>query len=200
VLAGGVIVVSAAGALGWPAIRAAASRRAPVTGTGSYSMDDPVLSTAFCVQVAEVEVDRETGQIRLGRLVAASDVGTVLNPLTLQGQVDGGVVQGAGQALIEHLAMEDGRVTTLHLGDYKLPCIADVPELTTVLLESGAGELPYQGKHIGELTNVPTPAAIANAVFDAVGVRLMELPITAESVYRRLRTPSAGEGAPSAGR
>ena len=163
------------------------ARAAPVTGRGSYDMKEPVRTTAYCAQVAEVEVDRETGRVTLRRLVTANDVGTVLNPLTLQGQVEGGVVQGAGQALMEHLEMEDGRVSTLHLGDYKLPCIKDVPELTTVLLESGPGELPYQGKQIGELVNVPTPAAIANAVYDAVGVRFMELPITAEKVYRKLR-------------
>ncbi|MFQ5880569.1 MAG: hypothetical protein ACE5IZ_10405, partial [Dehalococcoidia bacterium] len=92
-----------------------------------------------------------------------------------------------GQALTEHLLVEDGAVATLNLGDYKLPNTADIPELTTVLVETRAGPAPYQGKAIGELSNVAVPAAIANAVFDAVGVRLTELPITAEKVYAALR-------------
>jgi CO/xanthine dehydrogenase Mo-binding subunit len=105
-----------------------------------------------------------------------------------QGQVEGGVIQGFGQAVMEHLAMEDGIVGTLNLGDYKLPSMADLPPLETVLVAAKAGELPFGGKHIGELSNVPLPAAIANAVCDAVGVRLMDLPVTAEKVYDALRS------------
>jgi len=133
-----------------------------------------------------VEVDPETGQVIVRRLVSAHDVGAILNPLTHQGQIDGGVVQGLGQAIMEHLEMADGGVSTLHLGDYKLPSIADVPPLETALVQATAGELPYHGKHIGELSNVPIPAAVANAVFNAVGVRLMDLPVTAEKVYAAL--------------
>jgi xanthine dehydrogenase molybdenum-binding subunit len=125
--------------------------------------------------------------VTLRRLVSAHDVGTVINPLTHQGQINGGVVQGIGQALMEQLEIDDGAVTNLSLGDYKLPTVADVPELETVLLESRSGPAPYEGKAIGELTNVAVPAAIANAVADATGVRLTELPITAELVYAALR-------------
>jgi CO/xanthine dehydrogenase Mo-binding subunit len=160
---------------------------APLTRTGSYLPGNPVEVTSFCAQVAEVEVDPETGQVRLRKLVTAHDVGTIINPLTHQGQIEGGVVQGVGQALTEHLQVQDGAVTTLHLGDYKLPTAMDIPELTTVLVESKAGPAPYAGKAVGELSNVAVPAAIANAVFDAVGVRLTELPITAEKVYAGLR-------------
>jgi CO/xanthine dehydrogenase Mo-binding subunit len=132
-------------------------------------------------------VDPETGQVRLRRLVAVHDVGTVINPLTHQGQIDGGVVQGIGEALIEELGIEDGRVTTLNLGEYKLPTAADIPPLTTVLVEAGSGPGPYDSKAIGEMSLLPTPAAIANAVYDACGVRLFSLPITAEKVWRALR-------------
>jgi CO/xanthine dehydrogenase Mo-binding subunit len=128
-------------------------------------------------------VDPETGQVQLRKLVTAHDVGTVINPLTHQGQIEGGVVQGIGQALTEHLQVQDGAVTTLHLGDYKLPTALDIPELTTVLVETKTGPAPYAGKAVGELSNVAVPAAIANAVFAAVGVRLMELPVTAEKIY-----------------
>jgi CO/xanthine dehydrogenase Mo-binding subunit len=160
---------------------------APLTRTGSYLPGNPVEVTSFCAQVAEVKVDPETGQIQLRKLVTAHDVGTIINPLTHQGQIEGGVVQGIGQALTEHLQVQDGAVTTLHLGDYKLPTAMDIPELTTVLVETKTGPAPYAGKAVGELSNVAVPAAIANAVFNAVGVRLMELPITAEKVYAGLQ-------------
>ena len=157
-----------------------------LTCTGSYLPGNPVEVTSFCAQVAEVEVDPETGQVQLRKLMTAHDVGTILNPLTHQGQIEGGVVQGLGQALTEHLQVQDGAVTTLHLGDYKLPTAMDIPELTTVLVETEAGPAPYAGKAVGELSNVAVPAAIANAVFDAVGVRLTDLPITAEKVHAGL--------------
>ncbi len=159
----------------------------PIARTGSYMPSGPTEITSFCAQVAEVEVDAETGQIKLRKLITAHDVGTIINPLTHQGQIEGGVAQGIGQALIEHLVVEDGAITTLNLGDYKLPTAMDMSELMTVLIETKAGPAPYAGKAIGEISNVAIPAAIANAVFDAVGVRLTELPITAEKVYAGLR-------------
>jgi CO/xanthine dehydrogenase Mo-binding subunit len=159
----------------------------PLTRTGSYLPESPVAVTSFCAQIAEVEVDPATGQVQLRKLVTAHDVGTVINPLTHQGQIEGGVVQGIGQALTEHLQVQDGAVTTVHLGDYKLPTAMDIPELTTVLVETQAGPAPYAGKAVGELSNVAVPAAVANAVFDAVGVRLTDLPVTAEKVYVGLR-------------
>ena len=149
--------------------------------------EDPVDVTSFCAQIAEVEVDPTTGQVTLKKLTTAHDVGTVLNPLTHQGQVEGGAIQGVGHALTEHLIVQDGAVTNIHLGDYKLPTSMDIPELKTVLVESDAGPAPYAGKAIGEHSNVAVPAAVANAVFDAVGVRLMDLPVTAEKVYASLR-------------
>lgn len=166
---------------------AAAQGTVPLTRIGSYSPGKPVEVTSFCAQVAEVEVDPETGQVRLRKFVTALDVGTVINPLTHQGQIEGGIMQGIGQALTEHLLVRDGTVTTLHLGDYKLPTAMDIPELTTVLVETQGGPAPYAGKAVGELSNVAVPAAIANAVFDAVGVRLTELPVTAEKVHAGLR-------------
>jgi CO/xanthine dehydrogenase Mo-binding subunit len=172
--------------------RAGAIEEAPITRVGSYEPAAPPDVTSFCAQIAEVEVDRETGQVTLRRLVTAHDVGTVLNPLTHQGQINGGVVQGIGQALMERLHVEDGAVVNLSLGDYKLPTVADIPELVTVLIETPRGPAPYQGKAIGEHPNVAVPAAIANAVFDATGVRLTELPVTAERVYVALRARASG--------
>jgi CO/xanthine dehydrogenase Mo-binding subunit len=141
----------------------------------------------FCAQVAEVTVDPDTGKVTLDRLVTAHDVGTVINPVTHQGQIDGGAMTGVGLALTEEIGMEDGQVTTLNLGEYKLPTIAEMPELRTVLVTSGGGLGPYEAAAIGELANNSPPAAVANAVADAVGARLFELPVTAERVYRALR-------------
>ncbi|HEU4344688.1 MAG TPA: xanthine dehydrogenase family protein molybdopterin-binding subunit [Candidatus Binatia bacterium] len=159
----------------------------PVFHLTLYEPKDMPKVTAFSVQVAEVEIDPATGKIVVKRITTAHDTGTVLNHLTLQGQIDGGVVNGIGFALMEENPMLDGRITTANLGDAKLPCINDIPRLDTVLLETPTGPTPFQGKAIGEMPNVPTAAAIANAIADAVGVRVFDLPITAEKVYRALR-------------
>jgi carbon-monoxide dehydrogenase large subunit len=144
----------------------------------------------ICAQIAEVAVDPETGAPRLRRFVTAHDVGTIVNPLTHQGQIDGGAVMGMGQALMEELVMDNGAVTNASLGDYKLPSIADIPELKTVLVRSAGSVAPYEVKAIGEFANNSPPAAIANAVADAVGVRLFDLPITAEKIYQGLKEKS----------
>jgi CO/xanthine dehydrogenase Mo-binding subunit len=144
--------------------------------------------TSFCAQVAEVEVDTETGEIEVTRFVTAHDVGTVLNPLAHQGQIDGAFMQGFGQALIEEMQTQDGRVSTLSLGDYKLPTENDLPDLVTIHVSPGpSGPIPYQGKGIGEAPIGGVAPAIANAVEDAVGVRITDLPITAEKVLRAMR-------------
>jgi CO/xanthine dehydrogenase Mo-binding subunit len=143
--------------------------------------------TSFAAQVAEVQVDPETGEVTLQRFTTAHDVGRVMNPIGHQGQINGAVVQGIGYALMEELRMEEGRVTSLSFGDYKVPTLVDVPKLTTVLLESDAGTGPYQTRGIGEGPIIPVAAAIANAVADAVGVRITDLPLTSEKIYSALR-------------
>ena len=148
---------------------------------------EPPDITSFCTQVAEVEVDPETGQVTVGRIVTAHDVGTVLNPLLHQGQVEGGVIQGLGYALMEELQTEDGHISTLSFGDYKIPTSNDIPELVTVLVEGQSGPAPYASKGIGESSNIPVAGAIANAVADATGARITSLPLTAEKVLRAIR-------------
>jgi CO/xanthine dehydrogenase Mo-binding subunit len=140
-----------------------------------------------CAQVAEVEVDPATGAVRVKRLVTAHDVGTVINPVTHQGQIDGAAIMGMGQGVMEELVMDNGRITNNNLGDYKLPTIADIPTLTTVLVKSTGGVGPLDSKPIGEFANNAPPAAIANAIADAVGVRLFELPLSPDKIYRALR-------------
>jgi putative selenate reductase molybdopterin-binding subunit len=107
-----------------------------------------------------------------------------------QGQIDGGIMQGVGYALMEEMVMEDGRVLTANLGEYKIPNIKDLMPLATTLVRGDAGAAPFQSKEIGESAISQVAPAIANAVYDAVGVRIMDLPITAEKVLRGLQACS----------
>jgi carbon-monoxide dehydrogenase large subunit len=167
-------------------LRRIVARPGHLTVTIHEDLPAPDDVTYACAQIAEVEVDPETGKVTLHRLVTAHDVGTIINPITHQGQIDGGVVMGVGQALMEELVLENGQIVNASLGDYKMPTAPDIPELKTVLVRSGGGLAPYEGKAIGEFANNSPPAAIANAVADAVGARVMELPITAERVLQAL--------------
>ena len=162
---------------------------APITGKGDVQDTASNPYTAFTAQVAEVAVDRETGQVKLLTMTTAHDTGKILNPIGHQGQINGGLVQGLGFGLQEELTVEDGRVTTASFADYKIPTMADLPELRTAILpeEEGGGWGPYRIKGIGEQSNSQTAPAIANAVADAVGVRVRDLPVTAEKVYKALR-------------
>ena len=169
------------------AARAVAAQGEPLTGHKTYTAP-PSEYTAYCAQAAEVEVDPETGQVIVHKIVTAHDVGTVLNPMTHQGQIEGGVIQGLGYALMEEMETAAGQISTLSLGDYKIPTIKDIPELVTVLLEPAGGPAPFQSKGIGESSNTPVAAAIANAVSDALGGRpLTRLPLTAERVLAALQ-------------
>ena len=143
--------------------------------------------TAFVAQVAEVGVDTETGQVHLLSFTTSHDVGTIINPLAHQGQVEGGFSQALGFSMMEELQHDEGRPTTVSLGDYKIPTSADMPELRTVLVHAEGGPGPYSSKAIGEHSVLTVAPAIANAIQDAVGVRVTHLPITAERVYRAMR-------------
>jgi CO/xanthine dehydrogenase Mo-binding subunit len=160
---------------------------APIQGHGFYKNFESGPEAALCVQVAEVEVDPETGRVELKQFTTAHSTGTVLNPLMHQAQIDGGVVMGMGYALMEEVMIDGGKVVTSNFGDGKIPSICDIPKLKTVIQEFPVGNGPYGGMSIGEPPVVPTAAAIANAVHDAVGVRIYDLPITAEKVLRALR-------------
>jgi len=144
-------------------------------------------STSFVAQVAEVEVDRETGQVKLRNFISAHDVGTIINPLGHQGQIDGEAIMAIGTGLMEELIDDQGKIVTTHLGEYKIPNILDIPRFKTVLIKGRNGPGPYEAKGIGEHANVSPPAAIANAIEDACGVRLFSIPATAERVYQALR-------------
>jgi CO/xanthine dehydrogenase Mo-binding subunit len=158
----------------------------PVVGRGLVQDMHPSPVTSFTAQVAEVVVDPETGAVQLLRLTTAHDVGQVLNPMDHQGQIEGAVMQGIGYALSEELVVDEGRVTSVSFGDYKIPNMRDIPVLHTVILTSESGPGPYNTRGIGENPIGPVAPAIANAVADAIGVRIKDLPITAEKVYRAL--------------
>lgn len=143
--------------------------------------------TSFYAYMIEVEVDPETGQVRPLEVVMAVDVGTIINPVAHQGQLEGSFVYGLGNAMMEELVVEDGKVTTLSLGEYKLPTEMDVPPLRTVLVPTEIGPGPFGAKAAGEITNSGVTPALANAVRDAVGVRIKTHPITAERVFEALQ-------------
>ena len=170
----------------WGALLAEAGRS--VTARASSVDNTPSPVTSFTAQIAEVSVDPDTGEIKLLSFATVHDVGRVMNPLGHQGQIEGGVIQGVGYALAEKLDVVDGRVTTLSFGDYRIPNMKDIPPLETVLLESESGVGPYNIKGIGENPNVPVAPAIANAIEDAVGVRIRDLPVTSEKVYWALKS------------
>jgi carbon-monoxide dehydrogenase large subunit len=159
-----------------------------ITGAGHYANMKEGPETSTVAQIAEVEVDPETGEVNVIQLTTAHNTGAILNPLTHQGQIDGAVVMGVGYGTIEELAAdESGKVLTANLGDYKIPNIKDIPALKTTIVQSDTGSGPYNSMSIGETAVIPTAAAIANAIEDAVGVRIKSLPITAEKVFAAIR-------------
>ncbi len=161
---------------------------APVEGTCTFDAPRDEDLTVFCAQVAEVEITEDTGEVALKTFTTAHDVGTILNPISHQGQIEGAVMQGIGYALMEELQYDEGRVSTLSFGEYKIPTMRDIPELRTVLVPSeSGGPTPYGGKAIGEQPISAVAPAIVNAVLDATGISIPDLPVTAEKVYRALQ-------------
>ena len=142
----------------------------------------------FCAQFAEVEVDTETGHIRVIHLVTAVDLGVAINPMQAEGQSEGAVAQSLGYALTEEMVLDaSGRVINPSFLDYKMLGSKDMPKLTTILVETEEPLGPYGAKSISEIPiNAPTPA-VANAVYHAIGVRFRKLPIRPEDVLRALR-------------
>jgi len=147
---------------------------------------------AYGVQGFEVEVDEETGDVRILRAVAAHDVGRVLNPQTLRGQVMGGLAQGIGYALYEEVKTHEGRVLNPSFTDYKIPSVHEMAFPVDVLfVETDDPAGPFGAKGVGEPGLVPTAPALASAIYDAVGVRVNDLPITPEKIVRALKEKKA---------
>ena len=140
----------------------------------------------FGAQMAEVEVDVETGMVRVLRLTCANDVGRAINPMAVEGQIEGGAQMGLGYALTEELLVENGRVINPDFLDYRLFTAADMPQIETIIVETDDPTGPFGAKGVGEMGGTPTAAAIANAIFNAIGVRITELPLTPERILAAL--------------
>ena len=147
---------------------------------------------SFAVQAIEVEVDTETGVMRILDIVAVDDVGRVLNPQSAEGQIHGAIAQGAGYALHEQLALENGRILNGNLADYVIPNSLSIPSPRTTIVDGYEPNGPYGAKGASEAPISATAGAIANAIYDAVGVRITSLPITPEKILNALRAKGAG--------
>ena len=142
----------------------------------------------FGTHLCDVEVDLDTGQVTVLRYVAAHDVGRAINPLSVEGQVSGAVVQGLGMALLEEVVLDEGINLTAGFFQYLVPTATDVPDIEVIILESGEGMGPFGARGIGEPPIGPPLAAVANAIRDAVGTRPTTLPVTPERVLACLRS------------
>ncbi|HJM42166.1 MAG TPA: molybdopterin cofactor-binding domain-containing protein [Nitrospinota bacterium] len=165
----------------------------PIVGRGAYNpptdrinretgVGNPSLAYSFGAQVAEVKVDLESGRVKVVRMTSAIDCGVALNPTAVEGQVDGSVSGGIGQALMEGFDTKGGLMLNPSLLEYRLPQVSDMPEMETHIVETREEEGPFGAKGVSEFIQIPTAAAIANAVYDAVGVRIHDLPITPDKV------------------
>ena len=147
----------------------------------------------FVAQIGEVEVDPETGKVKVINFASGIDLGKAINPMAAEGQSEGGLAQEIGPALMEYIIYdEQGRVLNPNLTDYRLPTALDVPPIKTFLIESNEPNGPYGAKACGQLGNIPTSAAIANAIYNAVGVRIKELPITPDKILKALEEKKKG--------
>ena len=160
----------------------------PETGQGRVHPD-----YVYGAHAVEVAVDTETGEVVVLKSVGAHDVGQAINPQAVAGQIEGGTAQGQGYALSEELLYSDGQLTTPSFSEYLIPTAMDMPKVESIILESRSGLGPFGAKGIGEPAMTAVAPAIANAVCDAIGVRIFELPITPEKVVRALQRAEAAE-------
>jgi CO/xanthine dehydrogenase Mo-binding subunit len=161
----------------------------PETGQGK-----PFATYVYATQIAEVDVDDETGEVEVLRICAAHDCGTAINPMLVEGQVEGGISMGLGMALQEEMLFDaNGRHINPNLTNYIMPTSLDMPELHVDIVQGFDPTGPFGAKGVGEPTAVPTAAAILNAIHDAVGVRITSLPATSEKILTAIKAKRAGE-------
>jgi xanthine dehydrogenase molybdenum-binding subunit len=156
----------------------------PLLGTGTFASEPshPVISA----QIVQVEVDPETGRMEVLKLAGSLDVGRAINPYEVEGQMEGGAIQGLSWGWMEEMQFSEGRMLNTHLSDYRIPTTMDAPEITSQYVERESEHGPFGIKGIGEPPIVPTPAALHAAVADATGVRVNTLPLTPERIYQAL--------------
>ncbi|HEU0022377.1 MAG TPA: xanthine dehydrogenase family protein molybdopterin-binding subunit [Dehalococcoidia bacterium] len=167
------------------------SRGGPIIGMASLS--NMPYTPVFSTQAAEVLVDQATGQVKVTRYVQAQDVGVAINPMAVEGQLDGGVVQGIGRALTEDMLFDEntGAVRNASFATYLMPLAIDLPEIENILVRVPAEDGPFGARAVAEPPGFGPPAAIANAIYDAVGVRINEMPLSAERVLAALQGKAA---------
>jgi CO/xanthine dehydrogenase Mo-binding subunit len=154
---------------------------------GTASLSSMPFAPIFSTQAAEVQVDKETGAMRILRFVQAQDVGVAINPMAVEGQIDGGAIQGIGRAISEQVVIRGGKILNPSLTTYLMPMAADVPAVENILVQVPTAEGPFGARAVAEPPGFGPPAAIANAIDDAVGVRLKVLPLSAENILSALR-------------
>jgi CO/xanthine dehydrogenase Mo-binding subunit len=170
----------------------------PIVATGNFSpsttqinpetgQGDPFQTYVYATQIADVEVDTETGVVRVLRITAAHDVGKAINPAFVEGQIFGGIATGLGQALTEDILIDKRRTLNPNFADYLIPTSMDMPEVQAIIVEENEPSGPFGAKCVGEPPSLPTAPAIINAIYDAVGVRIRDLPATPERVLQALR-------------
>lgn len=172
----------------------------PILGRGICTVEDatpldretgqgknPSAFWIYAAQAAEVEVDPRTGKVNVLRIVSAHDLGRVINPLMSEGQIQGALMMGIGTTFFEEMELEEGRVKNPNFAEYRIPCSLDAPEMIPVIVEKPHSRGPYGAKGLGEPALAPTAAAIANAIYNAVGVRIKDLPITPEKILQGLK-------------
>jgi xanthine dehydrogenase molybdenum-binding subunit len=156
-------------------------------GTGG----DMHFAFGFCAQAVLCEIELDTGLVHVRKVIAAHDVGRAINPLTLEGQVEGGIVMCIGYALTEHYIQEQGMPWTDVMARYKMPGIKHTPQIVSHIVEHETSTGPYGAKGVGELPSIPTSAAITNAICRATGVRVRSLPVDQDELLRAIRTNAA---------
>jgi CO/xanthine dehydrogenase Mo-binding subunit len=163
----------------------------PETGLGV-----PYGAYSYATQIAEVEVDTETGEVTVLSFTAAQDVGRAINPTAIEGQIEGGVGQGIGYALMEEVVVENGVILNPSFSDLLIPTALDVPYIHSIIVEIPEPTGPFGAKGTGEPPTCPTAAAIINAIYDAVGVHVTSTPVTAEKVYWAIKKKESEERRP----
>jgi CO/xanthine dehydrogenase Mo-binding subunit len=159
------------------------------TGQGS-----PYWPYTFSVNKAIVQVDDETGKVDVLELIACHDSGKIINPSMAQGQIEGGCAMGLGYALMEEIEFKDGCIKNSNFADYIIPTSIDVPKINTCFIEEDEVTGPYGAKGLGEPSMISTAPAILNAIYDAVGVRILDLPATCDKVLLAIKNKEKNNG------
>jgi CO/xanthine dehydrogenase Mo-binding subunit len=190
----GDVADRARGVNGQPPLGSASFNPATVALDPETGQGVPFATYVYATQIAEVDVDDETGEVEVLRIVASHDCGTPINPMLVEGQVEGGISMGVGFALQEEMLFDSqGRLINPNLTNYIMPTSLDMPKVEVDIVDSFDPTGPFGAKGVGEPTCVSTAAAILNAIHDAVGVRITSLPATAEKVHAALKAKRAQE-------